>query len=301
LRTALWLLGIMTPISLAVMLLRHFGVLAYLAPALGPVFRHLGLPAETAVALLTSATLNLYSGIAALSVIALTDRQLTILALIMLICHNVPAESIIQRKAGASLLRMATLRIVVGFAAGFLLNQVLPAGDPEARIRGAVEVASGGFWAALGGWALGAAKLGAIVCLIVVSLMIVHRLLREFKVIDLLAVPLRPLLWALGLSRRTAFLWIVANFLGLAYGSAVILEDIREGAIGPKDAQRLNRSIAICHSLLEDTLLFVAIGAWAFWITVPRLALAALVVWMYRVVGLVLRKSDNPPEKQATT
>ena len=45
----------------------------------------------------------------------------------------------------------------------------------------------------------------------------------------------------------------------------------------------LNRSIAICHSLLEDTLLFVAIGAWALWITMPRLVLAAAAVWGYRL------------------
>lgn len=293
LRTALWLVSIMIPISLAVMLLQHFGVLAYLAPALGPVFRYLGLPGETAVALLTSALLNLYSGIAALSVIPLTDRQVTILALMMLICHNVPAESVIQHKAGTPLARMVVLRIVVSFAGGVLLNRILPAGDPAARIRGTVEIVSVGFWPALGGWALGAAELGAKICLIVVGLMIVHRLLREFKVIGLLAVPLTPLLWALGLSRRSAFLWIVANFLGLAYGSAIILEDIQSGALGRKDAQRLNRSIAVCHSLLEDTLLFVAVGAWAFWITVPRLALAALVVWTYRTVTILVRKSDN--------
>jgi len=293
LRTALWLVGIMIPISLAVMLLQHFGVLAYLAPALGPVFRHLGLPGEASIALLTSALLNVYSGIAALSVIPLTDRQVTILALMILICHNIPAESVIQHKAGTSLGRMVVLRIVVSFAGGFLLNRILPAGDPAAQIRGAVEIVSAGFWPALGGWALGAAQLAAKICLIVVGLMIVHRLLREFKILDLLAVPLTPLLWALGLSRRSAFLWLVANSLGLAYGSAIILEDIQAGALSRKDAQRLNRSIAVCHSLLEDTLLFVAVGAWAFWITVPRLALAALVVWIYRLVTVVLRKSDN--------
>ncbi len=91
------------------------------------------------------------------------------------------------------------------------------------------------------------------------------------------------MLWLLGLPRNTAFLWIVANTLGLAYGAAVLIDETASGQITRQEAELLNRSIAICHSLLEDTLLFVAIGAWAFWISIPRMALAAAAVWTYRL------------------
>jgi spore maturation protein SpmB len=142
---------------------------------------------------------------------------------------------------------------------------------------------SAGFWPMLGGWAVGIAKLSGMVIGIVVGLMVLQRILREFKLIDRLSRLLAPVLALLGLPQRTAFLWIVANTLGLAYGAAVIIDESEQGRLSRQDAQLLNRSIAVCHSLLEDTLIFAALGAWAFWITIPRLALAAAVVWGYRI------------------
>jgi len=121
------------------------------------------------------------------------------------------------------------------------------------------------------------------VIFLVVGLMILQRLIREFGVAGLLARALYPLLWLLGLPRSTAFLWITANTLGLAYGGAVLIEESRSGALARRDVELLNRSIAVCHSLLEDTILFVAIGAGALWITLPRLVLAAAAVWGYRL------------------
>jgi spore maturation protein SpmB len=282
LRTGGWLIAIMVPISLGVALLQYCGAMAYLAPVLEPVFRRLGLPSESVLACVSAACLSVYSGIAALAAIPLTERQLTILAMIILVAHNLPVESAIQHKAGTSMWRMALLRLAAGLAAAFVMNLFLPAGDPTERARVSEQAVASGLGPCLAAWGWGIAKLCAMICGIVVGLMILQRLLREFKIMDLLAWPLTPLLWALGLPRRLAFLWIVANVVGLAYGSGIILEDVRTGALTRKDAQLLNRSIGVCHSLLEDTLLFVAIGAWAFWITVPRLALAAVVVWGYR-------------------
>jgi spore maturation protein SpmB len=139
----------------------------------------------------------------------------------------------------------------------------------------------------LGGWAVRSAWLTGKVIVLVMGLMVLQRLLRAFGLIRPLSYVLWPVLWLLGLPRRAAFLWIVANVLGLAYGAAVIIEEHQGGSLDDRDAQLLNRSIAVCHSLLEDTLLFVAIGAWAAWITMPRLIMAAAVVWGYRVMRTV--------------
>ena len=149
-----------------------------------------------------------------------------------------------------------------------------------------------GLVATLKTWAIDTAWLAGKVIALVMGLMVLQRVLKEFGIIGVLSKLLFPVLWLLGLPRRTAFLWIVANVLGLAYGAAVILEEADSGALDKKDAQLLNRSIAVCHSLLEDTLLFVAIGAWALWITLPRLALAAAVVWIYRASCLLSKRTE---------
>ncbi len=280
-RMAAWLLAIMVPVSLAVTLLNFTGLLSWLAGGFEGVFSLLGLPAETVVAFLTAVFLNIYSGIAALGSIPLTDRQVTILALMMLIAHNFPVEATIQRKVGSSAVAMMLLRLAAAAGGAMLLNWLMPAAVGPARTRGLAS-ASKEFWPLLGDWAVGTAVLAGKVIGIVVGLMILQRALREFGLIRLLARALSPLLWVAGLPRRVAFLWIVANTLGLAYGAAVILEEARGQGLDRRDARLLNPSMAICHSLLEDTLLFVAIGAWAAWITLPRVALAAGVVWVLR-------------------
>ena len=286
LRTAVWLLAIMVPVSLAVTFLAWSGLLARMAGPLNPLFAWVGLPGETVVPFLTGVFLNIYSAIAALGTIPLTDRHVTIFAVMVLISHNFPVESAVQHKVGTPAWRTVGLRLTASLAAGLLLNWIMPAGTDAARARG-LETPSTQLAPLLWSWVVGTAWLSGKVIGIVMGLMVLQRILREFGLIRVLSYVLFPVLWLLGLPRRTAFLWIVANVLGLAFGAAVILEEAESGGLNKKDAQLLNRSIAICHSLLEDTLLFVAIGAWAAWITLPRLAMAAAVVWMYRAACLV--------------
>lgn len=293
LRTACWLLTIMVPVSLGVKLLAWSGMLAWIARPLNPLFAYLGLPGETVVAFLTGVFLNIYSAIAALGSITLTDRQVTIFAIMALISHNFPVESAVQHKTGTVAWRTITLRLMCSLIAGLALNWLLPFSNVPAKLP-PMASSSATLSALLANWAVSTAWLAGKVIAIVMGLMVLQRIITEFGVIHAISRLMFPVLWLLGLPRRMAFLWIVANVLGLAYGSAVMFEESEKGALVPDDAQLLNRSIAICHSLLEDTLLFTAIGAWALWITLPRLALAAAAVWAYRLGrSLTARGADD--------
>ena len=70
----------------------------------------------------------------------------------------------------------------------------------------------------------------------------------------------------------------------MAYGAGVIIDHVERGQLSARNADILNYHIAVSHSLLEDTLLFVAIGVPALWITVPRVILAGIVVWLKRLL-----------------
>jgi spore maturation protein SpmB len=283
LRSGIRLLAIIIPVSFLVMLLSWSGVLRWAAQWMAPLFGHIGLPGEAALAFITGAFINLYAGIAAMSAMTLTARQLTILAVISLISHNLPVEVAVQHKAGSSGPRLLIMRLLTSATAGLLLHRTMPAGPPEPVITSVLAAGSQSFAEALTNWGLDAGFLAAKVLVIIVVLMVLLRILTEFGLIQQLSRPLWPVLAVLGLPRSTAFLWIVANTLGLAYGAGVILEEVRTGMIEKRDVDLLNHSIAVCHSLLEDTLLFVAIGAWWMWLIFPRLFLAAAVVWLKRL------------------
>jgi len=65
------------------------------------------------------------------------------------------------------------------------------------------------------------------------------------------------------------------------------------------DANLLNFHIAINHSLLEDTLLFVAIGVSAGWIIGTRVILSIIVVWTARLI--IQKQYHFPFAKKQTT
>ena len=118
--------------------------------------------------------------------------------------------------------------------------------------------------------------------LILIGLMILHKTVKQTGLIKVLEYVLLPVVWLMGLSKNAAFLWVVANILGLAYGGGVLIQQREEGSISERHLTELNISMAICHSLLEDSLLFLAIGASGLWIVAPRMLFAALIVWSYR-------------------
>jgi spore maturation protein SpmB len=133
-----------------------------------------------------------------------------------------------------------------------------------------------------GVWLNGSFWLSLKVIAIVIGLMFLQKILDEFGAMQVLARIFKPLMKPMGLSEKTSFHWLIANAIGLTYGSAILIDQVETGKITPMDADLLNQHIAINHSMLEDTLLFVAIGVSAFWITIPRISIAIAAVWLYR-------------------
>jgi len=280
-KTVWWLLKIILPIGLAVSVLQYLGLIAHLALLLNPLFSLIGLPGESAVVFISSVFLNIYAAIAVITTMPLAMREITILALMCLISHNMFVETAIQKKTGSSAIVMLLLRLTTSFAAAFALNAILP--DHLGPILAAQQSVVFDSWSAmLGDWLINAVRLIVKITLIVTGLMILQNLLKEFHFLDFIAKVCAPLMRVLGLSKESSFLWFVAQTLGLAYGSAVMIEAFERNDISPGEANMLNYHVAINHSLLEDTLLFVAIGVPAAWITFPRVLLAAVVVWIMR-------------------
>jgi spore maturation protein SpmB len=284
-RTGLWILAITVPVSLGVLLLKLTGLLHLIARLCEPLFTWVGLPGESALVFVTAGLVNIYAAIAVMETLDLTGRTVTILALMCLISHNLAVETATQKRTGTSFGLILAVRLCASFAGAFALNVMLPAEVQQQMIAGgAGALASGGLWAELRGWASSVAVLCAKILILITLLMMLQRILEEFGVIQWVSRFLRYPLMAFGLPRQAAFLWIVANTLGLAYGAGVIIDHVERGRLSRNHADILNYHIAVSHSLLEDTLLFAAIGASIGWITIPRVILAGVVVWIKRGV-----------------
>ncbi|MGZ3580777.1 MAG: iron transporter, partial [Syntrophales bacterium] len=72
------------------------------------------------------------------------------------------------------------------------------------------------------------------------------------------------------------FLWLTAVIFGVAYGGAVIVEEVKAGYLTKEELEELHLSIGINHSLVEDPSLFLSLGLSPFWLWVPRVIVAIL-------------------------
>ena len=95
---------------------------------------------------------------------------------------------------------------------------------------------------------------------------------------------MNPLMRLMGLSRQAGFLWLTAAVFGLAYGGAIIVEEVKLGQLEDADLKNLHLSIGINHSLIEDPVLFLPLGIGPFWLWVPRLITAIIFVWVYTLL-----------------
>ena len=282
-KSARFLLSIMIPVSLAVTVLKFTGILDILAEFLNPAFSLLGLPGESAIVFITSICLNIYSAIAVISTLSFSGRELTILALMCLISHSLFIETPVQKKTGSSAIKISAVRIIYSFAGAVMLNLILPADAVKSMLRAGKEAASLTVSAALKEWLFNSLFLIVEIMVLVTLLLILQRVLEEFGITEKLTSLFRPFMRIMGLPDSVTFLWIVANTLGLAYGSAIMIEQTETGKLSLEDADILNHHICISHSLLEDTLLFAAIGVPAAWIIFPRIILAIAEVWLLRM------------------
>ena len=126
--------------------------------------------------------------------------------------------------------------------------------------------------------------------LLIYSLAILQRILSEFGVIRWVSKFLKPLLLLFGLPARCSFLWIIANILGIAYGGAVMMEEVRAGKLSLRDIKLVNQHIGISHSNLEDLTLVASIGGIWWVMLLSRWAGSFILVWGYRAEMAIRKK-----------
>lgn len=277
-KTAWWLIKITVPVSFGVMLLDYFGILALMAQYTGPAFRHIGLPGVSAIVLITSIFTNIYSVVAVLSLLQLPMREGMILATMCLVSHGFLIETVVMKRTGSSAIRILLLRLTGSFIIGWMLNMMMPGSFSVNEITVLPEQSE--FSVAFMHWVQSISKTTLKILILVNILLIFQRIMDEFGWIGAIEKPLSPLMKILGLPRSTTLSWVVANLIGLAYGSAIMIDESEKGKMSREDADLLNHHVSLSHSQLEDPLLFLTLGYAIHWLIWPRIIIAFAAVWL---------------------
>ncbi|MBQ6574402.1 MAG: nucleoside recognition protein, partial [Bacteroidales bacterium] len=131
-------------------------------------------------------------------------------------------------------------------------------------------------------WLASTATVVVKMTVLIYTLAILQKIMAEYGVIRWISKFLKYPLAFFGLPARTSFLWIVANTLGLAYGAAVMLEEVGSGKVTKRDVDLLNSHIAISHSNFEDLFLLSAMGATWYVLLFSRWIGSFILVWELR-------------------
>jgi len=279
-KTAWWLIKITVPVSFGVMLLDYFGILALMAQYTGPVFRHIGLPGVSAIVLVTSIFTNIYSVVAVLSLLHLPMREGIIIGTMCLVSHGFLIETAVMKRTGSSAIRMLLLRLTGSIVIGWMLNMVMP-GTMSSEIHTVIRQ-QGEFGSAFMLWLNSITRTTFKILVLVNLLLVFQQILDEFGWLGVIEKPLSPLMKIFGLPRSTTLSWLVANLIGLAYGSAIMIDESEKGRMNREDADLLNHHVSLSHSQLEDPLLFLTLGYAIHWLIWPRIIIAIATVWLRR-------------------
>ncbi len=140
-------------------------------------------------------------------------------------------------------------------------------------------------------WAWTTFRLTVKIFFIIMALLTLLELLKVFGLIHPFVRALGPFLRIMGLDQKVGFLWMTAVIFGLTYGGAIIVEEAKSGHLSRDDLELLHLSIGMNHSMVEDPALFLPLGIHPFWLYVPRLIVAIIVVRLVRLYQRYARRS----------
>lgn len=286
---SLTLFKLMIPIIIVIKILQELGLVVVLSEWLSPVMAWVGLPGAMGLVWATTLVTNLYGGIVVYASLTgdvpMTVAQVTILSTMMLIAHALPIEGRIAQKAGVSLGLTLLMRLGMAILFGAIFSQIYLAGDwlqQPAVLLWTPEAVDN----SLASWLFSQATNLALIFFIVFTLVLLLDVLKRLGIIDRITRLLRPVLHRLGIGPEAETITLVGLTLGISYGGAMLINEAQAGHIKPRDVLFSMSLLGLSHSLIEDTLLMMLIGADLSGILLGRVVFTLLIIFiMVRLVG----------------
>lgn len=281
LRVYLTLLKILIPALLIVKGLELLGAIAWLGKVLAPLMTVLGLPELMGVVWAAALFTNLYTGMAVFLQVAgdtpLSAEQVTVLGVLMLVGHSIPVEGAVAKRAGVPWWATLVLRLGGALLLAWLLHCFysyfgLLQAPVELIWRSDVSISP-----TLSGWAVAQLETLALIFVIILALIVLLKLLQTLGLERWIHLGLLPLLKLLGIGRSAANVTVIGFTLGLSYGAGLLIRDVQSGVLSRRDSALALCFLSLCHSVIEDTLLILMLGADITGILWARLLFAIIV------------------------
>jgi hypothetical protein len=182
------------------------------------------------------------------------------------------------------------VRVVGGLVFAWILHQTYLFGDllnHTAQILWSPEPAQD-----LGylDWALVQIENLVAIFIVISGLLFTLKVLKILGVEKVMAFALRPILKILGISRAATNMTIIGITLGLSFGGGLLINEAKQGHIPAKDVFTAIMLLNLVHSMIEDTLLIMLIGADFISIFWGRLIFGVIVI---AIMSFAIRRMSD--------
>ncbi len=267
LKSASLILKLVIPLYILADILLYLDLLQHVSFIFAPVTSILDLPAEAAMAIAAGVLLNLYAAIAFAAPLGLDPYQWTILAVFLGVCHSMVVESAIMKKLGISYAYSIVLRGTMALVTVFPV-MLMPRsffGSETAAQQVAMTVYTT-FPAMLQASLVNALLLSGKLILLISLIIVTMDWLKSTRLMQRYTQKV-----------NTSFSIIVGQLLGITYGAGILIREANNGHLDRRDVFFIATFLMICHSIIEDALLFVLFGA-NYWVIVGVRIIVAVCV-----------------------
>jgi len=249
----------------------------------------INLPAAAALPIIVAMTVSFYGAIAIMVVLPFTIEQITLIALFITIAHMFIVEGIVQHKSGLNIIKASLVRIGAAILTVLVVSQFFTDTGQSIALPDSIAVQAP-FIEVLKSWSIDTLILCGRIFGIIMLVMMLLYCSESLGWIKYVVRFFRPLMKIFGLSDQAVMMWVTGAGFGLLYGSAVIIEEAKKGALTKEELEHLHISIGVNHSVVEETALLLALGINPFWLLIPRFITSAIAVHTLRALQYIRNK-----------
>jgi len=277
----LTLLKVMVPAIIIVKILDLLGGTQWLAEVLAPLMQLVGLPEQLGLVWATAILTNIFTAMVVFvdvtSQLELSVAQVSVIGILILISHSVPIEGAVAKMVGVSWRLTITLKLGGGLILAAIVNWFYTMLDYQQQV--AVLL-----WQnerqeqTLMQWGIEQLQMLLSIFFIISALIILLRVLKKIGIENLLKKALSPIFKLIGITKDASNITITGITLGLSYGAGLLISEVKKGNVGKKDVLLSISFLSLAHSLIEDTLLVLLLGADIVAILWVRVIFAVIIV-----------------------